>query len=140
MVVFFTDRDLGLRFPEILKDAGLVVERHRDHFAPDASDEEWLAQIGTRRWEALTHNSRIRYTPNEREAVIRYGIRLLVIIGHAPYPDLARSFVATRHRIERFLDKHHPPFIARVYRTSPAELAKNLLAPGRIERWFPPLG
>lgn len=37
-VVYFTDRDLGLQFPKILQDAGLVVERHRDHFEPDASD------------------------------------------------------------------------------------------------------
>jgi hypothetical protein len=31
-VVFFTDRDLGIRFPGILKAAGLSVELHRDHF------------------------------------------------------------------------------------------------------------
>jgi hypothetical protein len=37
-VVYFTDRDLGLQFPKILEDAGLAVERHRDHFAPAASD------------------------------------------------------------------------------------------------------
>jgi hypothetical protein len=30
-LVFFTDRDLGKRFPEILSDAGLTVERHADH-------------------------------------------------------------------------------------------------------------
>jgi hypothetical protein len=47
-VVYFTDRDLGLQFPRILEDAGLSVERHRDHFAPDATDEYWLAVVGTR--------------------------------------------------------------------------------------------
>jgi hypothetical protein len=30
-LVFFTDRDLGTTFPEILKSGGLAVERHRDH-------------------------------------------------------------------------------------------------------------
>jgi hypothetical protein len=39
---FFTDRDLGKRFPEILEAAGLAVERHADHFAPDTRDEDWL--------------------------------------------------------------------------------------------------
>jgi len=29
-VVFFTDRDLGLQFPAILRDAGIHVERHAD--------------------------------------------------------------------------------------------------------------
>ncbi len=97
-VVYFTDRDLGLQFPKILQDAGLKVERHRDHFAPDAPDEEWLASAGAKQWVALTHNSRIRYTPNEKQAVIAHGVRLLVIIGQAPYPELAKSFVATRVR------------------------------------------
>jgi hypothetical protein len=136
-LVYFTDRDLGLRFPEILRNARLTVERHRDHFAPDAADEEWLAAVGRRGWVGITHNSRIRYTPNEKAAVIRYAVRLLVIIGQAPYPELAASFVATRRRIERFLDQHEPPLIAKVYRASPADLAKNPLAAGRIERWYP---
>ena len=134
-VVYFTDRDLGLQFPKILQDAGLAVERHRDHFAPDAKDEQWLAFVGAKGWVALTHNSRIRYTPNEKDAVISHGVRLLVIIGRAPYPELAKAFVATRLRIEAFLQKHEPPFIAKVYRASPAELAKNAAAPGHIALW-----
>lgn len=135
MSIYFTDRDLGLQFPKILQDAGLEVERHRDHFAPNASDEEWLAVVGARGWVALTHNSRIRYTPNEKRAVTTHGVRLLVVIGQAPYPELAKSFVATRLRIEAFLQEHEPPFIAKVYRASPAELAKNADATGHIVLW-----
>ncbi|MEA2465495.1 MAG: hypothetical protein QOJ98_3242 [Acidobacteriota bacterium] len=134
-VVYFTDRDLGLQFPKILEDAGLAVERHRDHFAPDAADEQWLALVGRKGWVALTHNSRIRYTPNEKQAVMSHGVRLLVIIGQAPYPELAKSFVATRARIETFLQKHEPPFIAKVYRASPADLARNPSASGNIVLW-----
>jgi hypothetical protein len=37
--VYFTDRDLGKRFPKILRSSGLTVERHGDHFAPDTADE-----------------------------------------------------------------------------------------------------
>lgn len=136
-VVYFTDRDLGNQFPAILKAAGLIVERHADHFAHDAPDEEWLAAVGGRKWVALTHNSRIRYTPNEKEAVIAYNVRLLVIVGHAPYSILARSFVATRPKVESFLSAHEPPFIAKVYRASPADLEKNPDAPGSIQRWYP---
>lgn len=134
--IYFTGRDLGLRFPQILRDAGLTVERHRDHFRPDAPDEEWLEAAGRRGWIALTHNSRIRYTPNEKEAVIRHKVRLLVIIGQAPYPELATSFVATRERIEGFLLQHEPPLIAKVYRPAPADVAKNPSEAGRIERWI----
>jgi hypothetical protein len=136
-LVFFTDRDLGTRFPEILKDAGFAVERHRDHFPPDCPDEEWLAEVGKREWVALTHDARIRYKPNELAAVIRHRVRLLVIVGKGPFPDLAASFVTTRERIESFLEGTPPPVIARVYRATPADLTANSAAAGRIERWYP---
>ena len=63
-VVFFTDRDLGLQFPSILRDAGLSVERHADHFAPACPDDVWLGEVARRAWIALTHDTRIRYKPN----------------------------------------------------------------------------
>lgn len=138
-VVYFTDRDLGNRFPEILRSAGLTVEQHKDHFAPGAPDEAWLASAGARGWIVLTHDRRIRYKPNERDAVMRNHVALLVIVGAAPYPDLARAFVATLPRIERFLARHKPPFIAKIYRPSPAE-AQRGTAQGRVELWCPPVG
>ncbi|MEX2554100.1 MAG: hypothetical protein WEB06_00530 [Actinomycetota bacterium] len=135
--VYFTDRDLGNSFPEILRSAGLTVEQHKDHFAPTTPDEEWLAAVGARGWFVLSHDRHIRYKPNERDAVMRHRIALLVIVGKAPLPDLARAFVATLPRIERFLARHEPPFIAKVYRPSPAETTRRGTAPGSIELWYP---
>jgi hypothetical protein len=62
---------------------------------------------------------------------------MLAIVGAAPYPDLARAFLTTLPRIERFLRRHKPPFIAKVYRPSPAELARRSTASGRVELWYP---
>lgn len=136
-VVFFTDRDLGTRFPDILREAGLRVERHQDHFSPDCPDEVWLEEVGRRGWIAITHDSRIRYKPNELAAVRRHGVKLLVVVGAAPFPLLAASFVNTTPRILRFLDKHPAPLIAKVYRASPGQLARRPDAPGMVERWYP---
>jgi hypothetical protein len=138
-LVFFTDRDLGILFPQILRGAGFTVERHGDHFRPECPDEDWLAEVGRRQWVALTHDARIRYKPNELAAVVRHRVRLLVIVGKAPFPDLAASFVATRSRIEVFLKGAAAPVIAKVYRATPAELGANPDAAGRIERWYPPI-
>lgn len=135
--VFFTDRDLGKRFPEILASAGLLVERHGDHFPPDCADEVWLGVVGARGWIALTHNSRIRYTPNELKAVMEHSVALLVLVGKSRHAELARSFIATLGRIETFLDTHDPPFIAKVYRPSPELLKRSPNAPGHIELWHP---
>ena len=93
----------------------------------------WLAEVGQRGWIALTHDSRIRYKPTERDAVMRHGVALLVIVGKAPFQELASSFVATLPRIERFLVNHDPPFIAKVYRPTPGDAASRSVSPGRIE-------
>jgi len=135
--VFFTDRDLGKRFPEILRAGGLTVERHVDHFPHDCSDEVWLQAIGQKGWIAVTHDGRIRYKPNELAAVMQHRVALLVIIGHAPYPQLAQAFVATRSRILHFVERHEPPYIAKIYRPWPSDVAGDASAPGRIELWHP---
>lgn len=136
--VYFTDRDLAKQFPAILTAAGLDVRRHDEHFAPDAADEEWLKFVGERGWIAVTHDKRIRYKPNQLEAVAVNRVALLVVVGQAPFRDLAASFVAMRDRIEGFIADHHPPYIAKVYRASPEALARNPYASGRIELWHAP--
>jgi hypothetical protein len=60
-----------------------------------------------------------------------------VIIGHAPYPALARSFVATYPRIDAFLSRHRAPYIAKIYRAAPADLEKSPDSPGSIQLWYP---
>lgn len=137
-VVFFTDRDLGLKFPEILVAGGLAVERHGDHFAPDCPDSEWLASVSAKGWVAVTHDQRIRYKPNELAAVTAHKAALLVVVGAAPFAELAKAFVATLPKILEFVAMHERPFIAKVYRPSPAALKRNAAATGHVELWYAP--
>lgn len=134
---WFTDRDLGKQFPRILADAGLAVQRHGDLFPPDGSDEQWLEHCGSHGVVALTHNARIRYVPNELEAVLRFQVQLIVVVGKVPTAELAHNFVRTRDRVEAVLDRHPAPVILKVYRASPAELLANAMAPGKVELWYP---
>jgi hypothetical protein len=97
-IVTFTDRDLGKRFAEILRSGDLTVERHADHFAPDASDE-----ICRRAWIALTDDRRIRYKPNELDAVMRHGVALVVIIGAARFLNLAYRLSTACSALKVFL-------------------------------------
>ncbi len=138
--VFFTDRDLGKKFPETVRSAGLSVQRHADHFRHDAPDEEWLREVGCRGWVAVTHDGRIRYKPNELAAVMQHGVALLVVVGRAPYPELARAFVATMPRILSFIERHDPPYIAKVYRPPPGDVANEPSMSGRIDLWHPKAG
>ena len=133
-VVFFTDRDLGLQFPSILQTAGLDVKRHADHFPSDCPDDVWLAAVAAEGWVVLTHDARIRYKPNELAAVKEHKAALLVIVGKAPYAELARSFMATHSRVLHFLEDHPPPVIGKVYRAAPPSDPPQQ---GRVELWYP---
>ena len=135
--IYFTDRDLGKRFPEILADAGLQVERHHDLFPADGSDEQWLEYCGRNGRIAISHNERIRYTPNELAAVSEYGVTLLIVMGKARFPELAHNFVLTLKAIEALIEAHQPPLIAKVYRPTPGDLQRNPQATGSVKLWFP---
>ena len=133
--VFFTDRDLGKQFPALLRNAGISVEGHGDHFLDDAKDEDWIVEVGKRGWVVLTHDKRIRYKPNELAAVKAAGIAMLVLIGKAPHAVLAQNFIDTIDRVEAFLLKRKRPFIAKVYLPSASELERRPNAQGRVELW-----
>ena len=135
-LIFFTDRDLGKQVPAVLRAAGLTVERHIDHFEDTTKDEEWLSEVGRRGWFALTHNSRIRYMPNERDAVMLSGVGLFILIGQTTHLELAENFVVTIQPVEKFIKKNDRPFIAKVYRPSPSGTKKQHREPGRVELWL----
>lgn len=131
--VFFTDRDLGAHiFPGYLRAAGLRVERHADHFAHDADDDDWLPQVAQRDWVILSNDQRMLRRPIERDAVIVSGARLLILIGaNAKAVDLATNFVNTRALVFAFLVEHAAPYIAKVYRPSSRSVSPGGV-PGRI--------
>ncbi|MGQ0650243.1 MAG: hypothetical protein ACT4P7_22100 [Gemmatimonadaceae bacterium] len=136
MSTFFTDRDLGNRFPLRLREAGIDAESHSAHFPDRARDEQWIRRVAAKRWFVLTHDERIRYRPNERDAVMTSGVGLFVLVGAAPAADLAENFVRMLPRVEAFIDRHPRPFIAKIYRPAPADLARDQAALGRVEMWL----
>ena len=93
--VYFTDRDLGKQFPAILSQAGLAVERHADLFPHDGSDEQWLEHCGRNGRVAISHNSRIRYVPNELAAVVRFKVSLIIVVDGQIQRDAAARAIPT---------------------------------------------
>jgi hypothetical protein len=101
-LVFFTDRDLGTLFPEILKDAGFSVERHRDHFPSSASasssrpalDPPWPPDANpvVRRGGAPAPQA--QQNPRLRSAQAQDACRHARVVAAAPYGHL--DFVKSR--------------------------------------------
>jgi len=115
-LTFFTDRDLGHRFAQLLLDAGVRVERHDDHFQPTTPDDEWIAAVASRGWVALTRDARIRYSPLALRVLKQSKARLFVLVGKLTTTDAAGVFLKRRTRIERLAETEPAPFIAKVRR------------------------
>lgn len=115
-IVYFTDRDLGKRFPEKLQAGGVRVERHDDHFSQLTPDPEWIGETGRRGWIALTRDARIRYSPLAVETLMKSGARLFVIVGRLTTEEAAAVFLRQQKRIERLLRKESKPFIGKIRR------------------------
>ncbi len=79
----------------VLRDAGLDVEIHDDHFAPDAKDEEWLSAVGRKQWIVVTRDERIRYRAAAKQAIRRAKVRAFVLTaqGNLRAEMLADNFL-----------------------------------------------
>jgi hypothetical protein len=103
---------------QALRKIGETVEIHDDHFAPDAKNEDWLAEVGKRGWIVLTKDDRIRYRVTERTALTSSRVRAFVLTSSQLHgAEMAAAFVNALPRIKRLIAKHAPPFICRVSRS-----------------------
>ncbi|MCY4647171.1 MAG: hypothetical protein OXE73_09880 [Gammaproteobacteria bacterium] len=132
--VFFVDRDLGRRIlPDALERAGLAVERHDLHFAPDTPDEVWIPRVAQQGWVIVSGDKRILRRPREVRALVESQARMLILVGnHAPAAELAANLINTMPKIEKLLDEVQPPAVVRVYRPTPRELVFEG-KPGRVQ-------
>ena len=89
-----------------------------DRFTNDAADEEWLPKVGERSWLILSKDDKIRRRPVERDALLRSGARAFILpSGNMSGKEMAATVVKALPRIQRFIGKHPPPFIARITRS-----------------------
>lgn len=118
-VVFFIDRSLGKKIiAERLREAGITVEIHDDHFPQDALDQEWLAEIGKRGWIVLTKDDRIRYRPAELAAYRIHKARVFIFgSGEMKAQEMAGAVAKAMPKILRLVKRTPPPFFARITRT-----------------------
>jgi predicted nuclease of predicted toxin-antitoxin system len=114
--VFFVDRSLGIDpLTTTLREAGLTVEIHDDHFARDEQDHVWLRAVGERGWIVFTKDQRLRYRPIEIAALRASGSRVFVLTaGNLRGAEIASVFIAALPRIFQILHSLPGPFVARI--------------------------
>jgi predicted nuclease of predicted toxin-antitoxin system len=118
-LTFFLDRNLGKQtIAAALRQAGVDVQIHDDHFRQDATDVEWLREVGRHGWIVLTKDKGIRHRSHERVALLQAGVRAFVLVaGNLSGQEMAEVFVKALPAIRRFVAQHNPPFIAKVTRS-----------------------
>lgn len=127
---FFVDRSLGRHiFPGRLRQAGLSVVHHDACFPETATDVEWLELVGDQGWVALTCDERIGRNRYEREMLMAYQVRAIFIVARRATAAQRADLVIHHYaRIRRFVARHSPPFIAKLYDRKKQPLV----------RWHPP--
>ncbi len=101
--------------PEALRDLGVDVKIHDEHFAPDTPDEEWLRVVSARGWFVLTGDKRIPRSPLA-VAVIRSSSAAVFIVAMKDRTGPKMAEVVTKHlqRMVNLAASRRRPFIARV--------------------------
>jgi predicted nuclease of predicted toxin-antitoxin system len=119
-LVFFIDRSLGKhKVARALRQAGVRVEIHDDHFAPDAKDADWLRVAGERRWIVLTKDDRIRYRPHEKSAMLSSRARVFILTNRNLSGDeMAEIFVKMLPKMQKLALTARSGFVATLNRNT----------------------
>lgn len=122
----FIDRDAWSHaLDAALRAQGIPFEAHRDHFANDAPDTEWIGAVGARGWLALTRDQRIRHRPNELAAVRAAGLHLFALSsGNLSAQQTGDIVVRAWPAIQRAAARQAPPAIWSVSRSAQVTLLK----------------
>jgi len=102
-----------------MRQAGIRVEVHQDHFPAGDKDQEWLLAVGKRKWIVLTKDQKIRYRAPELAAVQSSGVRLFTLTAKdVQGEEMAAIFLRAMPAIRRLITKQKAPFIAKVTRSA----------------------
>lgn len=125
--IFFVDRSLGKRqVAAALSSVGALVEIHDDHFATDALDTEWLPEVARRNWIILTKDEKIAYRTLEQVAIAQSNARVFVLVsGNLSGLEMGQAFGKALTAMERFVEKHPSPFMAKVYKSGEVKAWKG---------------
>lgn len=129
-ITFFIDRCLGNKLiVETLREAGLSVEIHDDHFGKNAPDVDWIPEIGQRGWVILTKDARIGKNRIERLSVADARVRMFTLASQSlSGTDMADIFLNAIPEMKKFIYEKPAPFIAKVYQGGKVKAWKDDLA------------
>lgn len=114
-LTFYFDRNFGRRLPEALRKLGLIVEFQHDkksRFRPTMPDDEWLAEVGKRKWVVFSHDRKFHLLPAELSAIKQHEVGCFYLWGANDTTwGKARLFAKAYDRIVQAAATESRPFI-----------------------------
>lgn len=126
IITFFIDRCLGNSVAEALRNAGIAIEVHRDHFPDDTLDIDWIPEVARRNWVVLTKDSNIGKNHLERNAVARTGIKMFTLnSANLSGQKMSEIFLKAIVKMQNFVRKNQAPFIAKINSKAEIEMYRD---------------
>jgi hypothetical protein len=119
----FLDRSLGrIKVPQLLRDAGLRLVTLAEHYGVPADeaigDEVWLELAGASNWAVFMKDTRVRYNPAERIAVVRHAVQCFCLTSQSlSSHEMAQRFLDNLDAIAQACEDDAGPFIYAVHST-----------------------
>ncbi len=113
-IVFFADQNLsGDAIPQALIDStGYPCQKHKDNFALDAQDVDWLPKIGQRGWILVAKDWRMLTRPIERQAILAANVRAFIFRERSLKGEVMVEIIkVAAPRMIRAIDRYQPPFV-----------------------------
>lgn len=124
LFTLFIDRDAWSgKLDAALRQANIPFEAHRDHFAHDTPDPDWLRAVGAKGWLVLTRDQNIRRKPDELAVLREAGIILFALTsGNLSAQETADIVIQAWPKMQRIATETSPPAIFSI--TRGAEIRK----------------
>lgn len=115
-ITFFVDRSSGKSIiSEGLKNLGLNVEKHDDHFEQITLDVEWIEVCGRKNWIVISSDKAIKKNELEKIALLNAGVAAFFFTS-AQLTSSEQIEIITKalKRIADLVINNRRPFIARL--------------------------
>lgn len=125
-ITFFADRSSGKQLAERLKEIGLNIEKHDDHFEQNTLDVVWLEECGNRDWVIISSDKAIKKNFLEKQALMKSNLASFFfttanLISEQQFQIVEKAI----KRIANVISSNKKPFIAKLDKESGVEIWTN---------------
>lgn len=106
----------------------MKVVPHGTRFRHNTPDEDWLPEVGEKKWIVLMRDQKIGKRVLELNALLRSKVKAFVLVtGELPSQESADIIKKALPKIIETIEQNDFPFIAKIHKDSSVEVWKTKL-------------